>query len=254
MKMSRWPAVLLIAVMTAIAGGAAVVAQDLSAVRKLTAFTLGGGEQNVIPPGTPRLQFTPDEHVSFLRQSNGTYTLWAASGPYGTYAFSTPDLVHLTRLKTAGKAPAGVLVESGKGTTAYDADYAGAGTVLPAANGTDLLMFYHAENHFFGGKDYQTFPFYASVGLARSSDGGIYVLTSPDLINWSPGMLVLNAPVPDGSVTLGNSPFNWYPTIVSPDQASDRLSSQTGYLYYAKSTGANSQHVMYRQAFTITAN
>lgn len=60
-----------------------------------------------------------------------------------------------------------------QGTTAYDADYAGAGTVMPAANRTDLLMFYHAENHLFGGTDHPVFPFYASVGLARSSDGGL---------------------------------------------------------------------------------
>ena len=348
-----------------------------SPLKILTAFTLSGGEQNVIPLGTPATNFTPDEHISFQRQPNGTYKMWAASGPFGDYGYTTPDLFALTPMKSNGTSPASIFAQSGAGTTAYDADYAGSGTILTAANGTDLLMFYHAENHLFSGTDYQTLPFYASVGLARSTDGGltwsrqgavitgadpqqstqpatgagaltptavemggyiyvfyreidlqsnvtglaiarapiasdgapgsfqkylsgsfsspglggattpldivldpankdlrqphvsfntylnqylmsitgnggIYVLTSIDLINWSSGILVLPAPAPDSTVVLGSTPFNWYPTIVSPSQASDQLSGQTGFLYYAKSNGTTSQHVMYRQAFTIT--
>jgi hypothetical protein len=34
-------------------------------------------------------------------------------------------------------------------------------------------MIYHAENHLFGGVDYPGTPFYAGIGLARSSDGGL---------------------------------------------------------------------------------
>jgi hypothetical protein len=342
----------------------------------LTGFAVSG-EQDVIPPGTTGLQFTPDEHISFLRQSDGSYKLFAAGGSnYGVYGFTTPDFLTLTSFKTNAGAPAGVFLPSGAGTPAYDADYAGSGTILTAANGTDLLIFYHAENHLFSGIDYQASPFYASVGLARSSDGGmtwtregavitgadpqqptqapsgagaltptaiefggfiyiiyreidlqshlsglalarapvssdgapssfqkyhagsfstpglggtptilsivldptngdlrqphvsfntylntflmaivgnggIYVSTSPDLINWSNGLLALAAPVPDSTVTPASSPFNWYPTIVSPGP-SDQVSGQTGFLYYAKSTGMSSQHGMYRQAYTIT--
>ena len=351
-------------------------ATSSAAALRLTGFTVSAA-QDVIPPGSSGLQFTPDEHISFLRQSDGTYKLFAAGGAaYGVYGFTTPDLLTLTSFKTSGGAPAGVFLPAGAGTTAYDADYAGSGTVLTAANGSDLLMFYHAENHLFGGTDYPGSPFYASVGLARSSDGGmtwtregavitgadpqqptqtptgagaltptaietggyiyvlyreidlqshlsglaiarapissdgapgsfekyyagafttaglggtptilsivldptnadlrqphvsfntylntfvmaivgnggIYVSTSPDLITWSNGMLVLAAPVPDSTVTPGSSPFNWYPTIVSPGP-SDQLSGQTGFLYYAKSTGTGAQHMMYRQPYTMT--
>jgi len=133
----------------------------------LAAFTLSGGEQNVIAPGSTGLQYTPDEHVSFMRQSDGTFLLWAAGGgTYGTYLFRTPDLLSLG-------APTSVFQPSGAGTTAFDADYAGAGSVFPAINGTDLLMIYHAENHLFSGVDYPGTPFYAGIGLARSHDGGV---------------------------------------------------------------------------------
>ncbi|HXP92912.1 MAG TPA: hypothetical protein VN905_05540 [Candidatus Binatia bacterium] len=355
------------------------VPSPTATVLKLSAFALGG-EQNVVPPGTANLQFTPDIHMSFQRQSDGTYKLWASGGgAFGTFGFTTPDFLTLTSMKSAGGKPAGVLLPAGAGTTAADADYAGAGSVFPAANGTDLLMIYHAENHLFSGTDYLVIPFYATVVLARSSDGGltwtkqgviisgldaqqatqaatgagaltptaivsggfiyvlyreidlqsgidgvaiarapvssdgapgswkkyfggsfstpglggvttplnivldptnkdlrqphvsfntylntflmtmvgnggIYVLTSPDLINWSAGLLVLNAPVPDSTVNPPTTPFNWNPTIISPGQASDTASGQTGYLYYAKGTGANSFHYMYRRAFTITGS
>ncbi len=340
----------------------------------LTAFTLSGGEQNVIPPGSAGLQYTPDEHMPFLRQSDGTFKLWASGGgTYGAYLFRTPDLFSLG-------APSMVFAPSGAGTTAFDADYAGPGSIFPAANGTDLLMIYHAENHLFSGVDYAGVPFYAGLGLARSQDGGlswqrqgeiisghdpqqptqapqgagalgptaveaggfiyvifreidvqstvagygiarapvssdgapgswqkysqgsfstaglggsftplgivldptapgdmrqphvsfntylnqylmatvgnggIYVLTSPDLLNWTHGIVALPAPVPDGTAT-SHDVKNWYPTLVSPNEPSDEVTGQSGYLYYAKFSGdGTSDHYMYRQAFTITAH
>ena len=48
-------------------------------------------------------------------------------------------------------------------------------------------------------------------------------------------------------------PFNWYPTLVSTDQSSDRISDQTGYLYYAKGGGDSNNHFMYRRTFSIVA-
>jgi hypothetical protein len=320
------------------------------------------------------LQYTPDEHMPFLRQTNGTFKMWASGGgTFGTYLFRTPDFLALG-------APMTVFTPSGAGTTAFDADYAGPGSIFPAANGTDLLMIYHAENHLFSGVDYPGVPFYAGIGLARSQDGGvtwqrlgeiisghdpqqatqppsgagaltpsavetagfiyvifreldlqskvggygiarapigsdgapgswqkydqglfgsaglggsftplnivldpsvpgderqphlsfntylhqylmamvgnggIYVLTSPDLLNWSRGIVVLPAPVPDSTATSSDV-RNWYPTLVSPNEPSDELTGQTGYLYYAKFSGdGTAHHYMYRQAFTITAH
>lgn len=340
----------------------------------LTAFTLSGGEQNVIPPGSANLEYSPDLHMAFLRQSDGTYKLWAsAGGTFGAYLFRTPDMFTLG-------APATILTPAGPGTTAFDADYAGPGSIFPAANGTDLLMIYHGENHLFSGVDYQAVPFYAGVGLARSQDGGvtwqrqgeiisghdsqqgtqpasgagaltpsaiemggfiyvifreidlqsaisgygiarapissdgapgswmkyaqgsystpglggtftplnivldpsapgdqrqphltfntylhqylmamvgnggIYVLTSPDLLNWSAGIVALPGLYPDSTITNGQV-HDWDPTLVTPGEASDEVTGQTGYLYYAKFLGDNtSHHYMYRQAFTITGH
>jgi len=333
-------------------------------------LTLSGGEQNVIAPGTPGLQYTPDEHMPFLRQPDGSFKLWASGGgAFGTYLFRTTDFLSLG-------TPTTVFLASGAGTTAFDADYAGPGSVFPASNGTDLLMIYHGENHLFSGVDYAGTPFYAGVGLARSMDGGftwqrqgeilsgqdpqqptqpptgagaltptaivagdyvyvvfreldqqtqvsgyaiaraavssdgapgswqkyyqasfstpglggaftplnlvldpsapsdqrqphvsfnrflnaylmamvgnggIYVLTSSDLINWTAGQVVLPAPVPD---ITSAGPRNWYPTLVSPSESSDQSTGQTGYLYYAKFLGdGTANHFMYRQFFTIT--
>ena len=301
------------------------------------------------------------------------------TGSARTYGLASPDLLSVTSLAMSGGAPVGVLLPSGPGTTAFDADYAGAGSVFPAANGSDLLMIYHAENHLFNGVLSSGSPFYAAIGLARSTDGGvtwtrqgqiigahdpqvqtqtsggagastpsaiesggyiyvvyreidpqsgvsgfaiarapvssdgapgswqkysngafstpglggaftplnivldptapgdmrqpqvsfnsylnqflmtcvgnggIYALTSTDLINWTPGAVVLPAPVPDATVDTKTMPFNWYPTIISTDKPSDQTSDQTGYLYYAKGSGDSNNHFMYRRAFNIAA-
>jgi len=305
----------------------------------VASFTLSGGEQSVLPAGTVASPYVPDEQMPYLRQPDGTFKLWAsAGGTYGTYVFATPDLLSLG-------APTTVFAPAGAGTTAFDADYAGPGSVFPASNGTDLLMIYHAENHLFGGVDYPGTPFYAGLGLARSSDGGltwqregeiisghdpqqatqapsgagaltpsaieiggyiyvcfreldlggaftplnivldptvpgdqrqpnisfnaylnafvmitignggIYALTSPDLITWSTAVLVLAAPVPDAQAGSTNGPRNWYPTLMSPDEPSDEETDRTGFLYYAKFLGdGTSHHYMYRQAFTLASS
>ena len=74
--------------------------------------------------------------------------------------------------------------------------------------------------------------------MATVGNGGIYVLTSPDLL--IDGLLATIAlPAPESDVTAGstNGPRNWYPTLISPALASDELTGQTGYLYYGKFTG-----------------
>jgi hypothetical protein len=336
-------------------------------------LTLSGEEENVIPPGTPGLQFTPDEHMPFIRQPDGTFKLWASGGgKFGTYLFQTPDLFTLG-------SPRSVFLPAGPGTTAFDADYAGPGSIFSGSNGTDLLMIYHGENHLYSGVDYPGTPFYAGIGLARSRDGGltwqregeiisghdpqqtiqtspgagagtpsaiefngyiyvifhetdlqsgingfgiarapissdgfpgawekydqgsfstpglggvftplsivldptkpadqrqphlsynaymnefvlvaignggIYELVSQDLIDWSPGQVVLPAPTPDAAAATVGGPRNWYPTLVTSCEPSDEITGQSGYLYYAKFPGdGNSDHSLYRQAFTIT--
>jgi len=166
-----------------------------SAPLTLTAFTLGGGEQNVIAPGSPGLQYTPDEHMPFLRQTDGTFKLWASGGgSYGAYLFHTPDLFSLG-------APTTVFGPSGAGTTAFDADYAGPGSIFPAANGTDLLMIYHAENHLFSGVDYAGAPFYAGIGLARSHDGGVTWVRQGEIVSGHDPQQPTQAPQGAGALT-----------------------------------------------------
>jgi hypothetical protein len=341
----------------------------------IASIALSGGEQNVLPPGTVTSPYVPDEQMPYLRQPDGTFKLWAsAGGTYGVYRFDTPDLFALS-------APSMVFAPSGPGTTAFDADYAGPGSVFPAMNGTGLLMIYHAENHLYSGVDYPGTPFYAGIGLARSNDGGmtwqregqiisghdpqqatqapggagaltpsaveiggyiyvcfreldqqsavsgyglarapitsdgapgswekydqgsfstpglggaftplnivldptvpgderqpnisfntylnafvmltvgnggIYALTSPDLINWSAATLAFPAPEPDASAGTANGPRNWYPTLMTPSEPADQITGQTGFLYYAKFLGdGTSHHYMYRQAFTLTSS
>ena len=344
-------------------------------VKTISAFTVSSNEQAVIAPGAAYGSYIPDEHLSFLRQVDASFRLWV-TGNGQTYGLASSDLLSFTSLVSSGGVPSGVLLPSGPGTTAFDADYAGAGSVFPAANGTDLLMIYHAENHLFNGVVSSGSPFYAAIGLARSTDGGvtwtrqgqiigahdpqsqtqtsgagastpsaieaggyiyviyreidpqsavsgfaiarapissdgapgswqkysnggfstsglggaftplnivldpnapgdkrqpqvsfntylnqflmvcvgnggIYALTSTDLIDWTPGTVILPAPVPDATVNTSTMPFNWYPTIISTDQRSDQLSDQTGYLYYARGNGSGNQHYMYRRAFNV---
>lgn len=338
----------------------------------LMTFSLSGDEQNIVPPGTAGLEFAPDLHMTFLQQAEGSFNLWvSAGGTFGTDLFQTSDFSSLG-------TPTTVFRPSGAGTAVFDADYAGPGNIFPAANGTDLLMVYHAENHLFSGVDYPGTPFYAGIGLARSIDGGvtweregqiisahdpqqatqsspgagastptvvkangfiyvifreidlqsnvkgfaiarasiasdgaagswqkyyqgsfsspglggdftplalvldptapsdqrqphlsfntylnqyimamvgnggIYILTSSDLVNWSAGTVVLPSQFPDDSVT-NSEVHDWYPTLISPSTVSDRCTSQTGYVYYAKFLGdGTSHHYMYRHAFSIS--
>ena len=348
------------------------------AQRKMSLAVALGSEENVIPSASPGLLYSPDEHLTYLANKGGGFSIWfAADG--GTTGFTTPDLLNLVPIKSDKGVPSPLLAPSGPGTTAFDADYAGSGSIFKAANGSDLLMIYHAENHLFGTVHSNGNPFYAGIGLARSTDGGItwerkgqilsahdpqlssqtsggagigtpsaieangyiyvffreidsqskmegigvartpiaddavagtwqkffngaytspglggaftplqitldsnaksdhrqpfvtfntylnayvltivgnggiYMCTSKDLVNWTAGKVILSAPVPDATVTASTAPYNWYPTLMSPDQPSETITDKTGYLYYAK--GANdgtSRHTMYRRSFTLS--
>jgi len=129
-----------------------------------------------MPLGQFGTEFTPDEHMSYFRRADGSSLVyWAGgilAGPGETVAMTTADFSSFTPLVLRNGNAVSVFSPSGPGTSNFDADYAGPGTVLRAANGSDLLMIYHAENHLFNGIDYPTAPFYAALGLARSTDGG----------------------------------------------------------------------------------
>ena len=343
-----------------------------------------GPEQLVIPLNQYGLKFTPDEHLSYVRYADGSSRVfWAggtSAGAGNSVAMVTTDFATFAPLVSKQGNAVSVFSPSGGGTTAFDGDYAGPGTVMLAANGKDLLMFYHGENHFFNGVDYPFEPFYAAIGLARSTDNGVswqrqgeiisgmtpYPTTTPprnalgaanpsviavngflylyyidigfnsgpDVIHvarspissdgavgtWQkwyqgsfsqPGLGGLSSPVqgqvPPGSLTISaglcHVSFNtylqkylmvfqtadgfyystspdlttWtvqgrlvafgadndnlqtgqtffdYPTLISPDQPSDQLTSQTAYLYYAKGVWNQVNHTMYRRAVNFGA-
>jgi Bacterial Ig-like domain (group 2) len=137
-------------------------------------LVVGNDEVNVLS-NAQELQIgtapLPDLHQTYLQFNDGKIRFWVQGGG-GTSEFTTTDFgTFTTRLINGRVSP--VLGPSSPLTSAFDADYAGGSSVFPAANKTDLLMIYHAENHY--GQAHSTSgvtPFYASIGIARSSDGG----------------------------------------------------------------------------------
>ncbi len=132
----------------------------------------------------------PDMHTALMQVSN-TYRLWIA-GRFendtvegATGLLLTTDFVNFASgysPDTTNVVP--VFVPSYRGATAtntslggytnFDAAYAGADLVWTAANGTNLLMLYHGETWAFGTNvPNQQVPGWASVGLARSFNGGL---------------------------------------------------------------------------------
>lgn len=150
-----------------------------------------GGPQHVTDPirvGKPELAISPalygmanfpDEAISTLRFRDDTYRMWfVGSGSLilnsSVYLMASRDLRTFTPVPPNPNDPPymfPVYDPEAPGTEAFDADYAGPGTVTPGAHG-DLLMIYHGENHLIGGMHYGLTPFYATVGLARSTDDG----------------------------------------------------------------------------------
>jgi hypothetical protein len=166
--------------------GAAEVG-DFDTATSVPALSVGAATSLVYPSGLATL---PDEHTSFLRTGSGAtdYLVFAASrspssgaGVTGALVLQTTDLVNFTLASGFGVASlSGLVLDapssfsdcSFTGAGSFDQNYAAPGSVvrdptLPAGN---LIMLYEAEQHCFGGQ--YDFNFFASVGLARSSDGG----------------------------------------------------------------------------------
>jgi hypothetical protein len=150
----------------------------------IAGITLGAAQQ-ILQPGDLGLDNVPDVQLSTIAQGDGSHELWIGGSVQksaGSVALlTTRDFTTFTPLVGAsGKATpvfgASAITPCGDGvpgSSAFDAQYAAGGTVFPAANGADLLMIYHAENHTFGGSCFQVTPFYATIGLARSTDSGV---------------------------------------------------------------------------------
>jgi hypothetical protein len=142
-------------------------------------FSVGPDEALTYPGNLPSL---PDEHTTIFPPAAGsnTYLFFASSsltgGTSGTVPLQTTDLKTFT---FASGYPTQVMTVPVRFTvcnpafdTEFDENYAGQGSIVqdPTRPPGNLIMIYEAENHCPGGVWQQ--PFYATVGLARSSDNG----------------------------------------------------------------------------------
>jgi hypothetical protein len=142
-------------------------------------MSVGPDEALAYPSNLPSL---PDEHTTIFPPAAGStaYRFFASSsltgGNSGTVVLETTDLQTFNFAAGYSNQVMSVPVRFTTCNPSYDSEfdenYAGPGSVvqdptLPLGN---LIMIYEAENHCPGGVWQQ--PFYATVGLARSSDNG----------------------------------------------------------------------------------
>lgn len=144
------------------------------------AFSVGPDEALTYPAN---LTILPDEHTTFMPVDSGgeTYRVFAAimrnaSGLAGPLVLETSDL-HTFSFAPGYDSPVMLAAMPFTSCTSsfdpeFDLNYAAPGSVLqdPTRAAGNLIMIYEAENHCPGGV-YQH-PYYASIGLARSSDDG----------------------------------------------------------------------------------
>jgi hypothetical protein len=101
-------------------------------------------EQTVIPHGQWGFEHAPDAGISF-RKVDQEIQMWFTNATEAYYLHGpTFDglIPHRTDNGVADAVFSPYTLER-----SFDFNYAGPGAVIPAANGKDLLMFYHAEEH-----------------------------------------------------------------------------------------------------------
>ena len=185
---------------------AAAIGLASSPAAEATTMTVSPASQPamIAPPPAgqgPQYRFTtlPDEHLTFLPEALGpplplwpvAYTVFAASGldletappreltsgavaisatawPWGVSFASLPEVATYIMSSPMGFTNC----EPGFGAnTGFDENYVGPGSVLRDPTLRDgAIMIYEAENHCPGGQ--YDFNFYATIGFARSADGG----------------------------------------------------------------------------------
>jgi hypothetical protein len=129
-------------------------------------ITISGPEETVLAVDQFGLRHTPDGPISFLRDSSGLRVWFACST--STCLLQGPTEEQLAP-PPGGGASGPVVFGPSDIAEAFDRDYAGGYSTLRSAKGGDLVMIYHAERHPCNGP----FPFNMSMGVARSSDGGL---------------------------------------------------------------------------------
>lgn len=181
--------------LTAVAAGAAVALTACTrttpptAARPARGLSVTGPREEVLAVGEHGMLNFPDGHVSYLPTADGRRAWFSSGLPGGagrTVALDSPDLERWTPAVRDGRDAAPGLVPPG-GTTAFDADYSAPGSVVRSDDGDPLWMVYHGENHTFAGVTYDLVPFYQTIGLASSDDGGA---------TWSRRGVVISGQVP----------------------------------------------------------
>ena len=156
-----------------------------SAYAQIKSFSVGP-DQSTTPYPNSNLPVWPDEHVTFIPdpQINGFLVFGSSSltagGVSGAAVLETQDLQTFSFATGLGYSQqvmnAPVTFTSCRSdpadNTEFDENYVGPGTVVqdPTLPPGNLIMIYEAENHCPGGTN--QFDYYASAGLARSSDNG----------------------------------------------------------------------------------
>lgn len=189
-------------------------------------ITVANDELNVLSLAQEKLIGTaplPDVHQSYLKMADGSNRFWVQGGG-GSTLFTTTDFSTFNTTLSNGIVQP-VFGPSLKLSTQFDADYAGASSVFPATNKHDLLMLYHAENHY--GQPYGATgvtAFYASVGIATSADAGqtwggrTQVLTGREPITNASAGTAIGAGNPTAIVT-GGYIYVFYGDMVSKNGA-----------------------------------
>ena len=154
----------------------------------IKSFSVGPDETLTYPnsSGDPnRLADLADEHTTFIPLGPGLddYLVFAsskvASSPTGgAVVLQTNDLTTFGFATSLGYGyqvmapPVDITKCDATYGTEFDENYAGPGSVVqdPTLPPGNLIMIYEAENHCPGGTNQH--DFYATVGFARSSDGG----------------------------------------------------------------------------------
>jgi hypothetical protein len=191
------------------------LAQPVSNYPFVMAFT--GPEELVLQSDRWGLFMPDDGHVVFRRTDEGVH-LWMTGGEGNTWLLTGPDFEHLAPFALT---PSGNAIPVLRPSSAdhlgpeFDAGYVGAyGGVFPTANGTDLLMVYHAERYPDGLDKLPSTLIQCvrwSIGLARSGDGGV---------TWTRKGQIIEGEEPFVSCTTGGKPFQGAgePTVTySPD-------------------------------------
>jgi hypothetical protein len=158
----------------------ALAVADVGAARAQVSMSVSADNSTTYPSNLPSF---PDETVTFYSSPgiNG-YLLFASSavtgGKGGAVVLQTQDLQSFSLATALGYSeqvmnpPVAFGACDPSFDTEFDENYSGPGTVVqdPTLPPGNLIMIYEAENHCPGGVN--QFPYYATVGLARSSDNG----------------------------------------------------------------------------------